>query len=280
LKPSALFLCVVLNALAVGCALTPQPILGPPMQAGAVSPGWAYGTSYGPAKARVIGPDGARHEVRGNGESVLGLSTLHPGLIVPLFVAVRTTVLSPLELGAHAGWYGAGAATRVRLTDPAAPNALFLTADGQVGYAVPRDDRTSRLALPYAARLLVEGTHAVSGPWRLVGAAGLSGGYRRHGVDAGSVLPRVAIDQVFGAQNTLAVERSELRLEGALGGFVGNDRMGLELVLMPYALLAHGAARAECLNCTGTATLEAFRQDWGLSVVLSLRGMFAVGRRE
>jgi hypothetical protein len=66
----------------MGCAITPQPIFGSDMKAGQTAPGAAWGTSYGPSHAHIVGSDGAVHEISGNGDSVLGEAPVHPGLIM------------------------------------------------------------------------------------------------------------------------------------------------------------------------------------------------------
>jgi hypothetical protein len=112
----------------------------------------------------------------------------------------------------------------------------------------------------------------------LLGAVGLSAGYRRHGVDAGSFMEGVLIDDLVATENVFAVERSELRLEGALGCYVGLPHSGVQAILMPYVVVAHGTPSAECLHCTGAANLEAFSQQWGLSVLLNPFGLIGPGQ--
>ena len=215
---SRVWRCLPWSALVSGCAITPQPIFGSALAPGQVGLGPVWGTSFGPSTARIIGSDGAVHEVRGDGDSVLGLSPLNLGLVIPLAGVARAAVWPRLEVGAHAGWYGAGGGARLRLTNPEAGQATYLTADSQVGYAIPHDDRTSQLRRPLVGRFLVETSVAVGRRWHVLGAIGISAGYRRHGVDAGTFMTSTSVDRPFGAENTLAVERSELRLEGAIGG--------------------------------------------------------------
>jgi hypothetical protein len=257
----------------MGCAITPQPIFGSDMKAGQTAPGAAWGTSYGPSHAHIVGSDGAVHEISGNGDSVLGEAPVHPGLIMPLAGVVRASVAPRLDLGAHIGGYGAGGGARVRLTDPEALHAVFLTGDAQVGYALVHDDRTSKLGTPYVGRVLMETAWSAGRRWQVLGAVGLSAGYRRHGVNAGSFMESETIDRIIGAENDFAVERSELRLEGGLGCYLGLPHFGVQAMLMPYVVVAHGAPSAECLNCTDTANLEAFSQHWGLTVVVNPFGL-------
>jgi len=260
--------CLWASVGAVGCAITPQPVFGSAMAAGQVAPGAAWGTSLGPSRARVVAANGTVHEIRGNGDSIHGDPPLHPGLVVPLCAVVRAAVSPRLDLGSHVGWYGAGVGTRVRLTDPAAPHAAYITADGQVGYALPHDDRSSRLGVPYVGRLLQETAVSLGRHWQLLGALGLSAGYRRHGVLARFMEP-ASIDNVLGAENTFAVLRPELRLEGGLGGYFTARRFGVQAMVVPYLVLAHGRPTAECLHCTEAARFEAFRQSWGVTVLLN-----------
>jgi len=253
-------------------------MFGSAMVAGTFAPGLAWGTSFGPSETHVIASDGSAHVIKGNGDSVLGFSPVHLGVVVPVAAVVRGAVLPRLEVGAHAGWYGAGAGARFRLTDPNAASAFYLSADAQGGYALPHDDRTHDLGVPYAGRALFEA--ALSGPGRsqLPGAIGVSAGYRRHGVDASSFMPSESIDRILGAENTLAIRRSELRLEGGVGVAVPLFwRIGLQVMLMPYVVLADGAAQFECLNCAESATLVSFRQQWGFSVLVN--PSIALGRR-
>lgn len=258
------------SAMVTGCAITPQPIFGSALAPGQVGLGPIWGSSYGPSTARIIGSDGAVHEIRGNGDSVLGLSPLNLGLAIPLAGVARAAVGPRVEVGAHAGWYGAGGGARLRLTDPEAGQATYLTADSQAGYAIPHDDRTRQLRRPLAGRFLVETSVAVGRRWHVLGAIGISAGYRRHGVDAGTFMRSTSIDRPFGAENTLAVERSELRLEGAIGGHLTFFRfLGIQAMLVPYVVLAHGTPTSECLNCSGSATLESFSQQWGLTILVN-----------
>ncbi len=245
-------------------------MFGSAMEVGTFAPGLAWGTSFGPSESRVIASDGSVHVIKGNGDSVLGFPPAHIGLVVPVAAVVRGAVLPRLDVGAHVGWYGAGAGARVRLTDPNAASSFYLSADAQGGYAVPYDDRTHELGRPYAGRVLVETALAGHGRWQLLGAIGLSAGTRRHGVDASSFMPSESIDRILGAENTLAIQRSELRLEGGIGFAVPLFwRIALQATLMPYVVLADGSPRFECLNCAEAATLVSFRQQWGFSVLLN-----------
>ena len=112
-------------------------------------------------------------------------------------------------------------AAQAGLTNPEAGQATYLTADGQVGYAIPHDDRTSQLRRPLAGRFLVETSVAVGRRWHVLGAMGSVPATADTGVDAGTFMTSTSVDRPFGAENTLAVERSELRLEGAIGGHLG-----------------------------------------------------------
>ena len=79
-----------------------------------------------------------------------------------------------------------------------------------------------------------------------------------------------SVDRPFGAENTLAVERSELRLEGAVARAPEVSRfLGIQAMLVPYVVLAHGTPTSECLNCSGSATLESFSRRWGLSILVN-----------
>ena len=244
-------------------------MFGSAMNVGTVATGAAWGTSFGSSESRVVTSDGTVHVINGNGDSVLGYPA-HRGLVVPIVVVARAAVLPRLEVGAHAGWYGAGLGARMQLNDPMSDRALYLSVDGQGGYALPYDDRTHDLGTPYAGRVLVETAGSSARLWQWLGAIGISAGYRRHGVDVSSFMPSESIDRILGAENTLAVERSELRLEGGIGfsrriGW----RIGLQAMVMPYVVLAHGSPQFECLNCSAPATLASFNQRWGVSVLLS-----------
>jgi len=83
-------------------------------------------------------------------------------------------------------------------------------------------------------------------------------------------MPAQSFDRIFGAENTLAILRSETRLEGGLGFAVRIAwRIGLQVMLMPYVVLADGSPQVECLNCAESATLVSFQQRWGFSVLLN-----------
>jgi hypothetical protein len=266
------------GTVVAGCAITPQPMFGSEMNAGTFATGPAWGTSFGPSEARVVANDGTVHVIDGNGDSVLGYSPAHPGLVVPVAVVARGAVLPRLDVGAHAGWYGAGLGARARLNDPMSARSWYLSVDAQGGYAIPYDDRTHDLGTPYAGRLLIETAGSSARLWQLLGAIGLSAGLRRHGVDVSSFLPSDSIDRIFGAENTLAVERAELRLEGGIGfSCLLGWRIGLQAMVMPYVVLAHGSPRFECLNCSAPVTLESFNQQWGVSILLS--PFVVLGRR-
>ena len=255
--------------LLVGCAITPQPGLGSALKPGQFAPGPVWGTSYGQSEARVRANDGVAHRVRGNGDSVLGVAAVHAGVVVPMMGVARASVWPRLDLGAHAGWYGAGGGARLRITDPDACDAVYVMVEGQVGYALPHDDRTARLGVPYAGRVLTETAWSVGSSWQLLGAAGVSAGYRRHGVDVGGFLPNISVDRVVGAENTLVVQRPEARLEGSVGAFWGVWRFGMQWMVMPYFVIGHGIADFECLNCAEPVFLESYEQHWGVSVLFN-----------
>jgi hypothetical protein len=258
------------GSVLAGCAITPQPMFGSDIKVGTLAPGPAWGTSFGASESRIIGSDGSAHVIRGNGDSVLGYPPAHLGLVVPVAAVVRAAVLPRLDVGAHIGWYGTGTGARFRLSDPDAAHSFYLSADAQVGYALPKDDRTHDLGRPYAGRVQVETALSGLGRWQLLGAMGVSAGYRRHGVDASSFMSYHSIDRIFGAENTLAILRAETRLEGGIGFAVRIAwRIGLQVMVMSYVVLADGSPQVECLNCAESATLVSFQQRWGFSVLLN-----------
>jgi hypothetical protein len=254
------------------CAVTPQPVFGAPLESGEVAPGLAWGVSYGPGTA-TVSSDGESREGTGNGDSVIGGAALDASNVVPQFAAVRASVLPRLDIGAHGGWYGAGSGARLRLTPLEAPDALFATLDAQLGYAAPRAARTALLPRPYAVRLGTEGTLALRPNTHLLGMLGLSYGNRRHGVDAPSV---VSAADGIGFEQTLAVQRQELRLETGLGLSFRMRHFGIQTMFVPYVVLEHGPAQAECIACDASVTLGSFRQAWGFSLVFNPFAVFDI----
>jgi len=84
-------------------------MFGSDIKVGTLAPGPVWGTSFGSSESRIIASDGSVHVIRGNGDSVLGYPPAHVGLVVPVAGVVRAAVLPRLDVGAHIGWYGAGA---------------------------------------------------------------------------------------------------------------------------------------------------------------------------
>ncbi len=259
--------CGLTITLVNACAITPQPIYGAALQESRLAVGAAWGTSYGASEARVVGEDGTTHELEGNGDSISGVKPLTIGIVVPLLVAARASLLPWLEVGSHVGWYGGGAGVRARLNDSESRTGLFATLDGQLGYSIPHDDRTRVLGVPYAGRLLAEGTFRIGRLGQLLTGLGVSAGVRRHGIDADVAITEHSIDNPF-PENNLAVQRPELRLECALGGALLTRWVGVQVTVVPYVVLVSGDPTSECVNCYGTATLDSFSQTWGLSLIV------------
>jgi hypothetical protein len=184
----AVLLCALAFAGLNGCAITPQPVFGATLPNYRVAPGVAWGTTYGPSRARIIDANGVAHIVRGNGESIAGGSPVTVGVIVPVYATVRAALVPRLEANAHLGLYGGGVGLRARLNAEGAPAEVFVSVGGQIGYAVPHDDRTQQLGIPYAGRVLLETAVAISPQGQMFGAVGhtLYGGSSRRALTCSS----------------------------------------------------------------------------------------------
>jgi hypothetical protein len=248
------------------CAVTPQVPLGPPLAPNEVAIRSGWGTSFGRATARVRDGDGVVHEIVGNGDSTQGVQPLNPGLVMLEFVGARMALAPRWDAGVYAGWNGGGAGARYRLTTPESALGAYLGLDGQVGYMKP-----TALRVPYAGRVLMEGAVGLGPEFQLLGNLGLSGGRRRHGLELASALNVDAVDAPpFVAVRPMAVERGEVRIEGALGAALDLSRVVVGLLLMPYAVVAHGPARGACPGRPACESLIAYEQSFGFSVLVDV----------
>lgn len=252
----------------VGCALTTPAPAGPlrPGDATQIETAWAF--AYGRASATVNGA-----VVTGNGQAQVEgrpakgdpIPTLPDP--VPLTVGVRQVLRGSLEASGDLGWMDSGVGLRGRVP------YLDREALPLVVGAGLRTGKISAFASDtYEGSLAIE-TYPRIAPlrypsWRLILSLGVTGGIFQHQL----LLPEAYDSDSDAPQGppTVVVLRRELRLQTAVGVYLGGERRGLAITLAPWILLGASAPNSiKCGACNGVTSIANFSQTWGLALVVA-----------
>jgi hypothetical protein len=279
-RPHLHFLPLFAVALALvgeGCAaFTSAGPVGPLRTGNTTQLEAAWGFAYGPATATVGGATGVKPAtVKGNGEmqAAGGDNTSLPNPL-PVRIGIRQAMANNLEGSADVGLVDSGIRLRVALTNgQSAPSVLaFEVRSGEVS-AFPVASYQGSLAFEIYPNVTPANTHLQR---RQILSVGIAGGVFQHqlalpysfdeGDDIGLVGP------------SMTVLRPELRLQTAVGLYLGGGSGGFSVVVAPWVLLTAGTPTSFTCNRCSTIpglslfpnpTLTSFSQSWGASLIIT-----------
>jgi hypothetical protein len=257
---------LVLALLGAGCiALTSAGPVGPLRSGTTTQAEVAWGFAYGPATATVSG-----RTVTGNGEmqAAGGDSTQIPN-IAPVRIGVRQSLGDMAEASADVGWVDSGLRLRVGMPDGSVPWAIaFEARDGQVS-AFPVGSYHVSGALEIYPDITPADSHP---PRRLILSVGIAGGVFEHQLSLPTAFDP-DFDLPFGGPK-MTVLRPEVRLQTAVGLYLGGKSDGLSIVVAPWFLLRGDTPRGSCQGCNPilgapTFSLTSYSQGWGASLIIT-----------
>ena len=256
---------LALALLEAGCfAFTPAGPVGPLRPGSTTQAEMAFGFAYGPATATVAGM-----AVKGNGQAQAagGDGAQFPDPL-PVRLGVRQALGDELEASADLGVVDSG--LRFRVGVPGASSAIALELrDGQIS-ASPHASYQASLSIEAYPDITPADAHP---PRRLILSLGIAGGVFEHQLS----LPYSFdpdYDLPFGGPR-MTVLRPELRLQTAVGIYLGGTSNGLSIVVAPWFLLgADAPTSATCQGCNPilgapTFSLESYSQSWGASLIIT-----------
>jgi hypothetical protein len=225
----------------------------------------AWGFAYGPASATVGGVS-----VKGNGEmqAAGGDSTQIPN-ILPVRIGVRQSLGDIAEGGADVGLVDSGLRLRVGMPDGSVPWAIaFEARDGQVS-AFPVASYHVSGALEVYPDITPADGHP---PRRLILSLGIAGGVFEHQLSLPTSFDP-DFDLPFGGPK-MTVLRPEVRLQTAVGLYLGGQSEGLSIVVAPWFLLRGDTPTGSCQGCNPilgapTFSLTSYSQGWGASLIIT-----------
>lgn len=265
--PSTFALSIAAVALGgAGCFAFTSPGPVGPMRAGnatQLSASWAY--AYGPATATVSG-----QTISGNAQMQAFGNAAFPSAL-PVTVGIRQAIGDAAELSADLG--GVDSGFRLRAGTPI---------EARVPFDVSLEARFGAISLTpsssYQARAAFElypnVTPANTFPprWQIL-SIGVAGGVFQHQL----LLPHsFDIDDDFPIGGPyLELLRPEVRLETAVGVYLGGKGEGVSIVVAPWFLLwSQAPTSASCPNCGTSAlntpvSLTSYSQSWGASLIIT-----------
>ena len=247
-----------------GCfAVAPAGPVGPLRPGNATQAEVAFGFAYGPATATVAGMP-----VKGNGQvQAAGGDTTQIPDPLPVRLGVRQALGDDLEMSADLGVVDSG--LRFRIGVPGGSSAIALELrDGQIS-AAPQASYQASLAFEAYPDITPADAHP---PRRLILSLGIAGGVFQHQLS----LPYAFdpdFDLPFGGPR-MTVLRPELRLQTAVGIYLGGRSDGLSMVVAPWFLLGAGDPSATCQGCNPILgapvfSLDSYSQSWGASLIIT-----------